>query len=234
MAETKEVPFGGYGFAIRTFWIEGSNLSVSRRWAQYFEADPSSGVRNREELFSTSIVGDAICEKDKVCEIGSTRQVTEFTLTIRPEMEVREVADDLFESNDESADGSTPESRLSLEIAKQCSKWPATATLFVLKDDWEIGSEGGWFLDCAVPKNVFDKLESEVRSNVACNVRLGIKWIAGLVKDKYAPPSVPTSWGLFKVPGRATPEPLCGHTTFVTWSVQSQEAERTRSLDRTK
>lgn len=224
MTEAKETPFGGFGFAIRTFWIEGSDLSLLRRWSQPFQPDSGPDDLPLQEWFSTIITGKAMCEKDNVCEIGSTQQTKEFELTIRPRAAVSGITDDLYEHSDESIEGSTPESRLSAEIAKQCSKSPPTATLFLLNDNWEIGTKGGWFLDCAVPANVFNQLEAEVQSNLACNLRLGIKWIAGLVQDKYAPPSFPTSWGLFRVPGQTTPDPLYGHVTLITWRLVNNGA----------
>jgi hypothetical protein len=69
MTDTETKPFGGYGFAIRTFWISGTDLVVSRRWEREWLIEPNAVAR-----FSTSITGKAISEKDRVCVIGKDRE----------------------------------------------------------------------------------------------------------------------------------------------------------------
>jgi hypothetical protein len=82
MTDTETKPFGGYGFAIRTFWISGTDLVVSRRWEREWLIEPNAVAR-----FSTSITGKAASEKDSVCVIGKDRETREFDLTIRSEEE---------------------------------------------------------------------------------------------------------------------------------------------------
>ncbi len=41
-------------------------------------------------------------------------------------------------------------------------------------------------------------------------------------KDEHAPPSFPTSWGLFTIGERNTPEPLHGHVKLIGWRVSSE------------
>jgi len=65
MTDTGTKPFGEYGFAIRTFRVKGTGLTVSRRWERQASSDPEAGDR-----FSTSIIGKAISEKDSVGVIG--------------------------------------------------------------------------------------------------------------------------------------------------------------------
>src|SRR5262245_43075084 len=48
---------------------------------------------------------------------------------------------------------------------------------------------------------------------------MGIKWEGGLVRDEHAPPSLPTSWGLFTI--AKNPEPLHGHVESISWRVQA-------------
>lgn len=71
-------PFGGYGHAIRTFWIRGRDLVIARLWEREWLVDPDAGAR-----FSTSIRGKAVSEEDSVCVIGKERESREFDLTIR-------------------------------------------------------------------------------------------------------------------------------------------------------
>jgi hypothetical protein len=60
-AETK--PFGGYGVAIRTFWMKGRDLAVFRGWSQRESLDDP----NTDRRFSTTITGKAVSE-DSVCD----------------------------------------------------------------------------------------------------------------------------------------------------------------------
>lgn len=211
-AETK--PFEGYGFAIRTFWIKGTDLSVSRRWEREWIIDPNGGAR-----FSISIAGKAVSEKDSVCVIGGDRETKEFDLTIKSdENAAREwewhKAHDIYENN-----GTAPELRISDRIGEALSKTPPTATLYVTEDDWEIGSKGGWSIECAVPSTVLAQLETEVLAQRVRDLYIGVEWVAGLVRDEHAPPSVPTSWGLMTIDERHGPESLRGYVKLIGWRV---------------
>jgi hypothetical protein len=108
MTDAEAKPFGGYGFAIRTFWIKGRDLVVARRWERERLIEPSAGSR-----FSTSITGNAVSEKDSVDVIGKARETKEFSLTIRSDETAKQEwewhkAHDIYENN-----GTTPELRLS-------------------------------------------------------------------------------------------------------------------------
>jgi hypothetical protein len=217
MTDTEAKPFGGYGFAIRTFWIKGRDLVVARRWEREWQIEPSTGSR-----FSTSITGKAVSEKDSVRVIGKDRETMEFDLTIRSDETAKQEwewrkAHDIYEH-----DGTTPELRLSAKVSELLGKAPPTATLLVTDDDWEIGSKGGWSIECAVPPPVLAQLEAEVLGQRASDVYIGIEWTAGLVRDEHAPPSFPTSWGLFTINERHGPEPLRGHIKLIGWHVSDR------------
>lgn len=78
-AAPNEAPdaFGGFGFTIRTFWIEAKDLHVGRVWRK----DPlgSSGAPK----FTSGIRGIAVPEKDGVCVIGGKEIRHEFDLTLK-------------------------------------------------------------------------------------------------------------------------------------------------------
>jgi hypothetical protein len=65
-------------------------------------------------------------------------------------------------------------------------------------------------------------LEADLLAQRTHELYLGIEWQFGLVRDEYAPPSVPTSWGLFT--RGEEPEPLHGHVGSIRWSVSNELA----------
>jgi hypothetical protein len=223
MTDAETEPLGGYGIATRTFWAKGTDLTVSRRWQrQAVYSDPDSRDR-----FSTSITGKAISEKDSVGVIGKeVRKTKEFGLTIKSdayatqEWERTRRTAEILVKNDET----TPELRLRADIYETLSKNPPTAILFVTEDDWEDGSKGGWFMECAVPPSVLAQLEAELLTESAQELYLGIRWEGGLVYDVHAPPHRHTSWGLFTIGERQTPEPLYGHVQLIEWRVSQQRS----------
>lgn len=192
-------------------------MAVSRRWERQWLIDPNTGDR-----FSTSITGKAVSEKDSVCVIGKDRETKEFGLTIRSDETAKRKwewhkANEFYEN-----DGTTPEFRVSARISEILSETPPTATLFVTDDDWEIGSKGGWSIECAVPPSVLAQLEIEVLAERARELYVSVEWAAGLVRDEHAPPSSPTSWGLFTINERHGPEPLRGHVKSIGWRVSGK------------
>jgi hypothetical protein len=222
MTDTGTKPFGEYGFAIRTFWVKGTELTVSRRWVRQAFSDPEAGDR-----FSTSIIGKAISEKDNVGVIGREgRETKEFSLTIKSDADAAREWERIrrLEELAIKNDGTTPELRVRANIFEALGKNPPTAALFVTEDDWEIGSKGGWSIECAVPSPVLAQLEAELLTQRAHELYLGIEWEGGLVRDEHAPPSFPTSWGLFTTGERQTPEPLHGHVKLFGWRVSNEPA----------
>lgn len=211
-AETK--PFGSYGFAIRTFWVKGTDLGVSRRWERESRIEPGAGGR-----LSTSITGKAVSEKDSVCVIGKDRETKEFALTINSDANAKQEWEQVrrLEELITENDGTTPELRLRAHVFETLNKKPPTAALFVADDDWEIGSKGGWSIECAVPSFVLDQLDAELVAQRVHELDVGIEWEGGLVRDQHAPPSFPTSWGLITVNERQGPETLRGHVKLIRW-----------------
>lgn len=80
--ETDKEAFGGYGLAIRTFWVTAGDLSMRRVWAV------ADGLRPKGSPdCQVTICGRAIAEKDDVCVIGPTcslqRPSLHWTLVLR-------------------------------------------------------------------------------------------------------------------------------------------------------
>ena len=221
MTDTETKSFGGYGFAIRTFWIKGTDLVVSRRWERESRIEPGAGGR-----FSTSITGKAVSEKDSVCVIGKDRKTKEFALTIKSDEYAKQKWETIrrLEELVTKNDGTTPELRVRAHIFEALDKKPPTAALFVTDDDWEIGSKGGWSIECAVPSPVLAQLEAELLAQRAHELYIGIEWEGGLVRDEHAPPSVPTSWGLFTINEKQGPETLHGHVKLIGWRASDAPA----------
>jgi hypothetical protein len=203
-------PFGRYGFTLRTFRVNVTDLIVSRSW--YPEKD--AGVR-------LSITGKAVSE-DSASVIGRGEETKEFYLTIKSDeaaksdWEREKSTIDLLYKND----GSTPELRVSAHISETLSQKPPTATLFVTDDNWEFGTKGGWSIECDLPMPVLAQLADETIALRTRSVYMGIKWVAGLVRDEHAPLGIPTSWGLFTI--NEEPQPLRGHVTMISWRVSDR------------
>ena len=93
---------------------------------------------------------------------------------------------------------STPERKLQNYIYGKLDQAPPTATLFWYETDWEIGIKESWVIECTIPKEGRDQLVQDILAGKANEISVGIRWVGGLVYDKHAPPSVTTTWGLFK------------------------------------
>ncbi len=208
--------FGGFGLAIRTFWIKAKDLKVGRVWAKDQLGSGGPGK------FTSRIHGVAVSEKDGVCVIGDKKIMHEFALTLNVDTDVS-TAWERYKASSVTKfriNEKTPAEIVGLLkfIDERLSEDPPTATLFNYEDDWEIGIKGGWEISCMIPTEVYDKIEEELRAGLIQSVTLGIDWEAGLVFDKHAPPSFPTNWGMFRIADDETPEPLQGHVTSVRWT----------------
>src|SRR4051812_30664291 len=149
MTDTETEAFGGYGLAIRTFWIKGTDLKVSRRWT-----NRESNWDTHDERFSTFISATATSEKDTVRVIGAgDHETTEFHLSIKSDEYAAEEWK-LISRLEGAIDGTIPEIRLRARIREMLTENPPTATLFATDDDWEIGIRRGWSMECAVPPSV--------------------------------------------------------------------------------
>ncbi|MDD3936165.1 hypothetical protein [Rhodoferax sp.] len=212
--------FGGFGFAMRTFWIEAKDLKVGREWMR---SQLGSGGSPK---FTSRIHGVAVSEKDGVCVIGGKEIRHEFDFTLNVDTDATK-AWEWHKANsvtdlriNEKTSGEIV--RILKLIDERLDKDPPTATLFTYEDDWEIGIKAGWGIECEIPQEVYTKIEEELSAGLIQSVRLGIKWEAGLVFDVHAPPSFPTNWGMFRIADDKSPEPLQGHVTSVGWAPKDQ------------
>jgi hypothetical protein len=129
----------------------------------------------------------------------ASQETKEFALTIRSDESAKRDWE-WHKANDvDRNDGSTPELRLIGLIKEKLSEAPPTAILSFTPEDWEFGNKAEWWIECKVPPAVLNQLESEIIAQRARDLHVGITWVAGLVNDEHAPPSIPTTWGLFAI-----------------------------------
>lgn len=211
--ESKEA-FTRFGFAIRTFYLRANDLKIIRAWSR------EDTVSEDTEVFSASITGKARSE-DEVAIIGETKRTNDFHFVLNANDPTKMWA--YIKGNTVSAAGAqdetTPERKLIKLICDRLDEDPPTATLFLTEADWEIGTEEEWCIECTVSKDVHDQLVQDMLAGNANKINVGIEWEGGLVRDKHAPPSVTTTWGLFKAEADGSPEPLRGHVEFLTWEL---------------
>jgi hypothetical protein len=211
---TKQDAYGGYGFAIRTFWLEVSDLHLHSCWSR------ESLITDKPE-FSHFVSGKAVT-KDRVRVIGRESAINEFDFTLRVDTDAKNSwewlkAHDVLAYTDHSK--YKPEHvRLKKLINERLDADPPTAALFTYEADWEIGTKASWSIECKVPPDVLAKLTHEIASKTVDTISIGVKWTAGLVYDEHAPPSFPTVWGLFCLEENRSPESLQGHVSSINWS----------------
>lgn len=207
--------FGGYGFAIRTFWCDALNLRVFRGWSRDLYSDtPMKSVRRR-------IRGTAISTKDDVRVIGSDLKTKEFIFSLASDESAAEnwqrVVDNTITKHEELVANKARRFEI---IQQRCKEKAPTAFLGYTEKDWEIGNKSEWWLEALVPEFVMSQLEQDISLGLVKDVHVGIEWIAGLVDDQYAPPSVSLTWGLLKE-DNDSPESLKGYVTSVGWNIAS-------------
>ncbi len=206
--------YGGYNFTSRTFRFDVNDLSLVRRWSRKWN------LKDRPKFIS-SVHGKAM-SKDRVGVIGRDGSVKEFDFTLLVDTDAKESWEFLkactgFANSDHSK--YKPEHiRIKNFISERLDADPPTATLSTSDDDWETGSKGGWSIECKVPPEIFSKIEDEILAKTVNSISIGVGWEAGLVRDKYAPPSVPTVWGMFCLEENRSPEWLWGHVSLIHWS----------------
>jgi hypothetical protein len=211
---TKQDAYGGYGFAIRTFWIDVSDLHLHSYWSR------ESLITHKPE-FSNFVSGKAV-SKDRVRVIGRESVINEFDFTLRVDTDAKNSwewhkAHDVLAYTDHSK--YKPEHvRLKKLINERLDADPPTAALFTYEDDWEIGTKAGWSIECMVPPEVLAKLTCEIATKTVDTISIGVTWTAGLVYDEHAPPSFPTVWGLFCLEENRSPESLQGHVSSIKWA----------------
>lgn len=216
---TKNDPFGGYGFAIRTFWFNVTDLHLHRVWSR-------ESLITRQTGISNYVTGKAVSE-DRVGVIGHESSINEFEFKLTVDTYAKESwefikgNDDILLKIDQSK--YQPEHiRIKKLISERFDENPPTATLISWEDDWEIGVKAGWSIECKVPPDVFSKIEDEIKANSVTSFSMGVKWEAGLIRDEYAPPSIPTVWGLYCLEENRSPEPLRGYVSSIKWSPSNQ------------
>ena len=207
-------PFDGYSVAIiRTFWFDVINLRIFRGWNRDRYSDvPMKFVRR-------TIHGNAISE-DSVCIIGSALKTKEFSFSLRADESAVEdwqhiTSDTEIKNHDEL---SANKARRFEIITQRCKESAPTAFLGYTEKDWEIGNKSDWWIEVLVPEFVMVQLEQDIAAGVIEKLHFGIKWIAGLVDQKYAPPSVSVTWGLLEEQ-KDFPETLQGYVTSIGWNL---------------
>ena len=207
-------PFGGFGFAIRTFSLKATELQIGRKWLR-------EDIEDGAAKFDFEIGGEAR-SRDAVVIIGETKSTTDFHFHLNADDPAKSwsfVKETCIAGDFKFEDESTPERRLKNNIYGKLDQAPPTATLFWVETAWEIGIKEGWVIECTIPKEVRDQLAQDILAGKANEISVGIDWVGGLVHDKNAPPSVTTTWGLFRVEADRSPEPLHGHVQSLTWEL---------------
>jgi hypothetical protein len=213
--DESEEKFGGYGIAIRTFWLTAVNLRISRIWRG------EDVLVEETDQFHIIMSGDATSE-DGISVIGDANRTNQFELSLN--------ANDQTEQWTGVADGdqeeATPESKLNKHIYERLDEKPPTATLLRVEpdDDWEYRTEGGWFLECSTSKELLDQLVNDVLSGNTNKITIGIKWVGGLVSHEYAPARMPQTWGMLRDEDGRNPVPLMGHLTLLRWELEPSHA----------
>jgi len=223
MGEAKtEAAFGGYGAAIRTFWFKVDDLQIHRGWSK-------KSLPTDTPKFSSSVMGRAVSE-DRVGVIGRDSSVKDFEFTLGVDTDAKN-SWELHKAHDVLA--YTDNSKYRPEyvnfkkfISERLDKNPPTAALLKYNDDWETGIKAGWSISCQIPPDVFSKLECEIVAKTVTSISMSVSWEGGLVFDEYAPPSVPTVWGLFCLQENGSPETLHGHVLSIRWSPTNHEGTK--------
>lgn len=217
MSETKQ-PFADFSFSTRNFRVTGSRLRIIRTWRR----SPSLGQEGNPEL-SAAIFGVAIGQSNDVCVIGTPERAKEFSLTIHAERDAKHSWEDikrlhLLADGDRHSD--TPERRVRNRQYELLDKEPPTATLFVTYPDKDLGTQGGWSVECDIPQETFERLVTDLTEGRADEVTIDIEWVAGLAcSDSFFGMSAATTWGLFKLSEQDSPEPLQGHMAVIRWDI---------------
>jgi len=219
---TKQDAYGGYGFAIRTFWFDVTDLHLHRCWSR-------ESLITQQPEFSDFVSGKAV-SKDRVGVIGREGSVNEFDFTLRVDTDAKASWEWHKETSGFDSEDHSKYKPEHVRIKKLVNGFldadPPTAVLFTDRDNWEIRTKAGWFIECEVPPEVLAKLTYEIAAKAVDTISIGVKWKAGLIRDEHAPPTYPTDWGLFCLKENRSPEPLRGHVSSIRWS-PTQRAEAT-------
>ncbi len=215
----KQENFSGFGLAIRTFWLTAEAFEATRCWS------------SEEEKTRLFLIGSAYSE-DKVSIIDSDAPTQNFSITINDEDAAKrwDLLKEMGVFSDPPKDP-TPEQKLNNRIGELLNENPPTATLLKTESDWEIGTKEGWFIECSLSKETFNQLANDLFAKNITQIKFGIEWVGGVVRDEHAPPSYPTVWGLFSINEGRSPEPLRGHVKSISWSLSASQEVQGKSDD---
>lgn len=204
-------PFSGFGFAIRTFYLEIGNLHCHRIYSEKSQAN----------LQPKTFISGTAKIKDAVSVIGTKNKTQEFSVSIKSDEEknseweaIKRISNVVFPKNMDTSEG-----RVTKHIYEALDKNPPTAVLFYSPDDHEVGVKGGWNSEIKIPNDIIKQLEEDFKLGYLTSIHVGIEWQAGLVEDVHSPPAFPTTWGLFTLESGREAEPLQGHVKSVRWEI---------------
>lgn len=215
-------PFDGFQPSLRRFLVTATEVSVARQWVRKDTLSTDDDKRRSSTL--GIVIGGKAQSSDDVTIIGEPKSTKEFFLhintdnpaevwaDIRRMSGVRDTDDDVVELS--------PARGLRKRIYEKMDEDPPTAVLFWSGPDAEIGIKEGWVIECTIPEIVRDQFVNDLVAGTAGQIRIAIKWWGGLVLDIHAPPSEPTTWGLFRVENDEDPEPLHGYVESFSWDLQ--------------
>ena len=183
---------------------------MQRAWQAYrmFSA-PGDAVEERPS--ETSIRGRAIFEKDSVALIESEKPaINAAELTIRA-VDDMESLGKLWTAEKErwgdplrsfGTDLNDDDERRLLQYLRNCyadfDLRPPSLSVVFAAADWELGLKDSWFIDCVVPRRVFDALTADIVERGCSALKVGVQLNPALSDQWYAPPSVAVTFGILK------------------------------------
>ena len=202
---------GDYHPSFRILYATVANLRVARSWN-------ARGIREATEdplppiKLTLSIVGTATLQLDSLAIINSdvppTKQFS-CSLTSVDDWEAHRA-----HWRRRCEDGDTPaadvpqaetatvagDPRPSLVRAlTQLETSPPSLFIQFRKADWTFGNENEWLLHGDVPQAALAALAEDIDSSATTSFRLSFTLVPTLVDDRYAPPSVPVTFGILRL-----------------------------------
>jgi hypothetical protein len=146
--------------------------------------------------------------KDRVAVIGAdVAPVREFSLQITPfadDDELRERWSQLSRmavSAVQAEEESPEQSRLSeylRRVDEHFSARPPTLSIGFNERDRDIGTKDEWYLECTIPRAIFEELSADIAVGRCRSVRMPLAIEPPLTDNEYAPPSVGATFGLLR------------------------------------
>jgi len=228
MSQPKTDILGGYGFALRTFYVTCSQLVVTRFWSVNRWSSDERKLPDVPPRLEMLINGIATIDLDSISVIGKKDNPKELSLRLTSDTNSKTKWEDHRASVEVLArDAPHP---LKEELYKRLSKTPPTADLSVFEEDL-IDDEfkttlvkKGWYLECQVPYGILSELVSDIVSGRIEECKIGIDWEMGAIRYERTPPHRPADWGVITYFPETTPEPLWGCVTFLNWQPTARKA----------